>query len=733
MKAAASLTKTASFSSPRRRISHEERQAQIRTLIELEELLNLENLATTGMTQRRSSSRSMRRHNNNNGGGGSSSSSVRKPSSSYQDWESRSVNSAPNMAPSYHRPRVVDISRAATATTSPFDDNESTAGFSFHSESKVSSRRRSSGYDDDDMSSVGLRSVNSDSKRNSKHRRSTLKALFGSRKKKSSSGTSTTSKSAASGSEFDTDDRSTTTSKSRKLFLFSRRNSAETADATSVVSDGSLQTRRRRGLFGLGGGGAGGRGRSTDAASATGGGDDSKSVHSYNSAAGSVASMMRRLKRGQAAATASSKRLNDDDDDEERSLDSVSAISTNTQSSEKSKNKFNIFKFLSRQKKAKKAIQNFEELPTFLIPDRVAIPEPESPLPTSWQDKKQAGTASPVVVSPVESLAPSVTYPRPRQQQQPVPFVAKRDMYVRGADGSVEVQVQMDAMMATAAAMAPRPPLPDKKKKKARSSSMSSTNSSSSSLSSSIKQTLPSKESREILFDCHEETKTIDGEDDDGSVFTILSGIIAAWASETAAKKGRDPLAPRSKSFTETGVKSCFKAENPVKPRYSVTFGVISIREYERTVGDNPSVTSGPPISIGWSYMPSFEAAVDEYETSRPCRRTKREFYLPSDLRKDLLLNEWGYSVEEVRRAKREATYIQYHREKSAYQGLLSEKAQELAESTRRKVNRLRNGNNTKKEQEKLWDQAQERLGVLSKPPPTTLLVNPADGMDEEM
>jgi hypothetical protein len=657
------------------------RQAQIRTLMELEELMNLGNTSTK-MAQHRSS-RSMRR-----------SGSVRKSS---QDWESRSVSSAPNLATYQHRPRVVDISKA----TANHNDNDggSVSAFSFRSESKLSrgdggSSRRSS-YDDDDMSSVGLRSVNSDSRKNSKRRSSLAKALFfGRRKKKSSSGSTTKS------TGMEDDDRSTTTSKSRKLFFFPRRNSNnnETADATSVVSDGSLQVRRRRGLFGVGKG----RGASTDAAS----NDDNKSVQSYNSASGSVASMMRRLRRGQAA----SKK---EEEDDERSMDSVSAISTNTQSSEKSsKNKFNIFKFLSKQKKAKKTIQNFEELPTFLIPERVNIPEPEEMINSSspWQEKKQAAVvkvATPPALLP--PLAPKTLVP------------SNRDVYaVRGGEGSLEVMESRPSL----------PPLSPKKKKKSKSKQQQ--------LQPQREVVIPVKESREIVFDCHEETKTIDGEDDDGSVFTILSGIIAAWASENAAKKVRDPKSSRSLSFSgDDQRKSCLKADNPVRPyRHSVSFGVISIREYERTVGDNPSVTSGPPISIGWSYMPSFEAAVDEYETSRPCRRTKREFYLPSDLRKDLLLNEWGYTVEEVRRAKREATYIQYHREKSAYQGLLSEKAQELAESTRRKVNRLRNGNNTKKEQEKLWDQAQERLGVLSKPPSTTLLVSPADDMmmmDDDM
>lgn len=48
-----------------------------------------------------------------------------------------------------------------------------------------------------------------------------------------------------------------------------------------------------------------------------------------------------------------------------------------------------------------------------------------------------------------------------------------------------------------------------------------------------------------------------------------------------------------------------------------VSFGQIEIREYPRCLGDNPSVTVGPPISMGWKHDQAYRLDLSEYEIYR--------------------------------------------------------------------------------------------------------------------
>lgn len=115
-------------------------------------------------------------------------------------------------------------------------------------------------------------------------------------------------------------------------------------------------------------------------------------------------------------------------------------------------------------------------------------------------------------------------------------------------------------------------------------------------------------------------------------------------------------------------IKSCMRGPSSTRRGFSVEFSVVQIREFSRTVGDNPSCTSGPPISLGWEYNQITPDVHVVMHASRP-HRTKRQFHLAASKRTNMLMSEWNVSEMELRKARREATYIQYCREKSAFTG----------------------------------------------------------------
>ena len=169
-----------------------------------------------------------------------------------------------------------------------------------------------------------------------------------------------------------------------------------------------------------------------------------------------------------------------------------------------------------------------------------------------------------------------------------------------------------------------------------------------------------------------------DEDDDDDSILSLLSGLLATWSAE---RDGINvTITQRLQPVCQTGVqvKSILKMptneneEQKVdsRERYTVRFKTIEVREYERIVGDNPSCSKGPPISIGWGYIIHRHYSINDYEhLVRGPRRTKKEFHLAADRRTHLLINEWKCSEEDIRKARREATYIQYCRAKTAFSG----------------------------------------------------------------
>jgi len=91
--------------------------------------------------------------------------------------------------------------------------------------------------------------------------------------------------------------------------------------------------------------------------------------------------------------------------------------------------------------------------------------------------------------------------------------------------------------------------------------------------------------------------------------------------------------------------------------RNKLSFSTLEIREYKITVGDNPSVSRGPPISLDWKYdeKKTLVVPLEDYEDNRGMRRCKSEMAMPDRYRRSRLLEEHDISIKQVVKATKNA------------------------------------------------------------------------------
>lgn len=128
--------------------------------------------------------------------------------------------------------------------------------------------------------------------------------------------------------------------------------------------------------------------------------------------------------------------------------------------------------------------------------------------------------------------------------------------------------------------------------------------------------------------------------------------------------------------------------EDPPKPKRSVSFGVLEVREYDMILGDNPSVSYGPPLQLGWNYNHLGSVSLDFYETNRHKRRTVRQMMMNYYYRKNALIHVWGYSEEEIKRVVKKINRDQMKRSlTNAF--MPTGKVEEVVQSAVRKSKRI--------------------------------------------
>ena len=118
-----------------------------------------------------------------------------------------------------------------------------------------------------------------------------------------------------------------------------------------------------------------------------------------------------------------------------------------------------------------------------------------------------------------------------------------------------------------------------------------------------------------------------------------------------------------------------------------VTFQFIEIRSYDITLGDNPSCTYGPPVSLDWYYAEEHKISLDDYEKARGTRRKPSQMQMNALYRRYLLGQD--FRMDEIQKAEDEIQKIRNGRERTRRMLLPFCKLQEAVQSAKRKSKRI--------------------------------------------
>ena len=136
----------------------------------------------------------------------------------------------------------------------------------------------------------------------------------------------------------------------------------------------------------------------------------------------------------------------------------------------------------------------------------------------------------------------------------------------------------------------------------------------------------------------------------------------------------------------------CEAEPKPVKRSHScVSFHEVNMRFYDQCVGDHPSTSYGPPISLDWNYEEAEPINIDEYENQRGARRTLRQLMVNYYTRKNTLMWTYGVPEEELKKATKACGRAAFQRGVTKYLLPVS-KLEEVLASAARKTKRVVSG-----------------------------------------
>lgn len=179
-------------------------------------------------------------------------------------------------------------------------------------------------------------------------------------------------------------------------------------------------------------------------------------------------------------------------------------------------------------------------------------------------------------------------------------------------------------------------------------------------------------------------------------------------------------LAGLNDQLSKSPPKALKKSDSKVK------FQHIIVREYAQTIGDNPSVGYGAPITLDWEYEENEPLDLDLYEGARGGRRNIRQMHLNAYQRKNIFVHKYGFSEQEVKAAKKATNKVRSQREfskimQTTLRPLIT--LEEMRESAVRKFQRYRGRSNSVECESSIWlqnmmqEKAKESLQPLVEDP----------------
>eukprot|EP00527_Entomoneis_sp_CCMP2396_P001442 CAMPEP_0198141276 /NCGR_PEP_ID=MMETSP1443-20131203/4315_1 /TAXON_ID=186043 /ORGANISM="Entomoneis sp., Strain CCMP2396" /LENGTH=158 /DNA_ID=CAMNT_0043803979 /DNA_START=41 /DNA_END=517 /DNA_ORIENTATION=+ len=90
-----------------------------------------------------------------------------------------------------------------------------------------------------------------------------------------------------------------------------------------------------------------------------------------------------------------------------------------------------------------------------------------------------------------------------------------------------------------------------------------------------------------------------------------------------------------------------------------VCWGDIALYEFPSIMGDNPGVSSGAPLTIGWKHSKTEQISIEYYEYLRRSnpRRTRKQLVQNAGARGSFLLSE-GYTMNDILKSSEEVDKI---------------------------------------------------------------------------